>query len=50
MANEDVIEFTITEDGLVKLQTGTISGANHFLADKFLDALREYCGGEQTRS
>ena len=50
MAGQDVLEVVVLEDGTVKITTDTISGANHFLADKFLEALREYCGGEQTRT
>ena len=45
----DRLDITITESGLIRIDTGAISGINHASADKFLALLQELCGGEQTR-
>lgn len=45
----DRLDLTITESGLIRINTGSISGVNHASADKFLALLAELCGGEQTK-
>lgn len=46
----DVINVTITEEGVCKLETDKISIANHALADNLVKAIAEVAGGKTTRT
>lgn len=42
---EDIIKVTITEDGLVKLETDQISNANHLTAERLVRGIAQVAGG-----
>ena len=48
MAN-DKLEIEILDDGSLRVTTGSVSGANHMLAEKLLGWLEDQLGGEQER-
>jgi len=43
----DAIKFEILEDGQIKFETSSISGANHASADDLLTMIEEAMGGER---
>ena len=50
MTTEDKIEIEILDDGTIRLETDTISPANHLSADQFLKEIERLTGGTTTKT
>lgn len=50
MIIEDKIEIEILDDGTIRLETDTISPANHLSADQFLKEIERLTGGTTTKT
>jgi len=49
MPGTDNIEFSILEDGTIKITTDKVSMPNHVNAEQFLRAVSQLAGGKTTR-